>query len=51
VPSRDVRINLMVVVAGRLPPGPSAGDAPRGRCAIWAIRRAPECEYALNVLT
>jgi hypothetical protein len=40
VPSRDVRINL-VVVAGRLPPGPSAGDAPRGRYAIWAIHRAP----------
>jgi hypothetical protein len=40
VPSRGVRINL-VVVAGRLPPGPSAGDAPRGRGAARAFRRAP----------
>jgi hypothetical protein len=40
VPSRVLSI-LLVVASGRLPPGPNAGDAPRGRCAVWAYRRAP----------
>jgi hypothetical protein len=52
VPSRDERINVLVLLAGRLPP---ADRAPATRHAAAApsgqFVEHLECEYALNVLT